>query len=77
MMSVGYFLGFLSISLNNSKQTEKQTLSRRKMKGKDRDGEIHKETVTGDGVTKIFACSLAAGKPSLSFLQFSLLLREE
>lgn len=50
---------------------------RRELKEKDRDREMDEVTATGDGVTKLFACSLTAGSPSLSSLQLCLLLREE
>lgn len=50
---------------------------RRELKGKDRDGEMDEVTVTGDWVTKPFACSLTAGSSSPSSPQLRLLLREE
>lgn len=50
---------------------------RRELKRKDRDGEMDEDTATGDWVTKLFACSLTAGSPSLSSLQLRLLLRGE
>lgn len=55
----------------------RQRERRRELKRKDRDGEMDEDTATGDWVTKLFACSLTAGSPSLSSLQLRLLLREE
>lgn len=63
------------ICRNNRGEEGRKRQAVREEQRRDRDREMYEDTA--DWVTKLFACSLTAGSPSLSSLQLRLLLREE